>query len=70
MTNEQIAIQQWLSKPAPYFGACGCMGPQDDMPRCPCQMQLVEKVDGGWYEITEHRNSNGITHTAERIGNV
>ena len=67
MTNEQAAIRQWLSKPAPYFDACGCMGPQDGKPRCPCRMQMVEQVDGEWYEITEHRSPDGITHTAEKI---
>jgi hypothetical protein len=68
MTNEQIAIRQWLSKPGPYFDACGCMGPQGNMPRCPCGMKMVEKVDGSWYEIKEHRSPDGITHTAEKIG--
>lgn len=28
ITLEQIAIRQWLSNPAPYMGACGCLGPQ------------------------------------------
>lgn len=27
-TAEQKAIRQFLSKPAPYGSACGCMGPQ------------------------------------------
>lgn len=67
MTNEQIAIRQWLSKPAPYFDACACRGPQEGYPRCPCRMLKVEKVDGAWYEITEHRSPDGITHTAEKI---
>lgn len=67
MTNEQIAIQQWLSKPAPWWDACGCVGPQGDMPRCPCKMKMVEQVDGGWYEITEHRSQDGIIHTAKKI---
>lgn len=68
MTNEQLAIKQWLSKPAPYFDACGCMGPQNNMPRCPCKMQMVEKVNHVWFEIIEHRDRNGITHTAMEIG--
>lgn len=67
ITNEQIAIRQWLSKPAPYFGACGCMGNREGEPRCRCQMKMVEKVDGMWYEITEHRSPDGITHSAKRI---
>ena len=70
MTNEETAIRQWLSKPAPYYDACACRGPQDGYPRCPCRMLKVEKVDDGWYEITEHRSPDGITHTAERIGDA
>jgi ribosomal protein L7/L12 len=27
-TPQQRAIRQWLSKPAPNYGGCGCMGPQ------------------------------------------
>jgi len=68
MTNEQIAIRQWLSKPAPISNACGCMGPRNGEPECPCMMKWIEKVDGHWYHIREHRSPNGITHTAERIG--
>jgi hypothetical protein len=67
MTNEQIAIKQWLSKPEPYFGACGCLGPRDGEPFCRCRMKMVEKVDSKWYLITEHRSPEGITHTAELV---
>ena len=67
MTNEHIAIRQWISKPAPMWDACGCMGPQRGEPLCPCRMRMVERVDGSWYKITEHRSPDGITHTAEKI---
>ena len=69
-TNEQQAIRQWLSKPEPYFSACGCMGAQDDQPLCPCGMQMVEIVSGVYYQIEEHRSSNGITHTAKKLCEV
>jgi hypothetical protein len=69
-TPEQRAIRQWLSKPAPWSDACGCMGPLENQPRCPCAMGYVEEVDGKWYEITEHRSPDGITHTATYIGDV
>jgi hypothetical protein len=65
--NEQIAIEQWLSKPAPRIVPCGCLGPRKGEPDCPCAMQWIEKVDGSWYRIHEHRSTNGITHSAERI---
>ena len=67
MTNEQIAIRQWLSKPAPYFEACACLGAKEGMPACPCAMQMIERVDGKWYRISQHRSPDGITHTAELV---
>ncbi len=70
MTNEQTAIRQWLSKPEPYFSECGCMGPRQKQPLCPCKMQMVEEVNGKWYYIKEHRSIDGITHTSEYIGEV
>lgn len=70
MPDEQTAIRQWLSKPEPYFGACGCMGPRWGQPLCPCEMKMVEEVNGKWYQIKEHRSPDGITHTAEYIGDV
>lgn len=69
-TNEQQAIRKWLSKPTPYFGPCGCMGPRENEPECMCMMQMVEIVDGNYYKICEHRSPDGITHSAELIGKV
>lgn len=70
MTNEQQAIRNWLSKPAPFDMPCGCMGPQDDQPVCPCAMAYVEVVNGEYYQIVEHRSPDGITHTAICLGEV
>lgn len=30
----------------PYQEACGCMGPQNGQPVCPCQMRGVQIVNG------------------------
>lgn len=60
MTPEQQAVEQWLSKPAPFPVACGCMGPRNGEPVCPCAMKWVEKVDGQWYQITDCRHPAGI----------
>lgn len=68
LTQEQRAIRQHLSKPAPMMNPCGCMGPQDDDPVCPCAMRYVEKVDGVWYRVEEHRSPDGVTHTATKLG--
>ena len=70
MTPEQTAIRQWLSKPAPYWGACGCMGIQDNEPGCPCEMKCVEIVEGSYYQIIENRSPDGITHEAKLLGPV
>ena len=34
-----------LTEPA-YFGPCGCVGPQNGEPLCPCQMRGVQVKDG------------------------
>ena len=61
MTPEQQAIQQWLSKPAPEPVVCGCLGPKNGNPVCPCRMQWYEKVGDDWYWIKETRTSDGAT---------
>lgn len=66
-TNEQLAIRQWLSKPAPVVTACSCSGPQRGEPLCSCAMNYVELVNGIYYRIHEHRSPDGITHTAEHL---
>lgn len=32
---------------------CGCMGPQNGEPVCPCAMRFVSKIDGRYYRITD-----------------
>lgn len=34
--------------------ACGCVGPQNGQPRCPCMMRNVKEVDGRWVEVIDH----------------
>jgi hypothetical protein len=70
MTPEQTAIRQWLSKLAPQFGACGCLGPGEGEPLCYCIMAMVENVEGSYYQIFEHRSPDGITHEAKLLGPV
>lgn len=33
---------------------CGCIGPQDGNPRCPCMMQNMRQVNGRWVEVIDH----------------
>lgn len=39
-------------------------------PLCPCSMAWVEEVDGAFYNISEIRSPDGITHTATLLGPV
>jgi len=65
MTKDQkTAIEQWLSKPAPKSFACSCIGPREGDPVCSCAMRWVEKVNGKFYKIIEHRSPKGVTHSA------
>jgi hypothetical protein len=65
--NKKEAIRMFLSSPAPRVRACGCNGPQSGQPVCPCLMQWVVKLEDGFYQITEHRSPDGITHSAEKL---
>lgn len=67
MTDSEQAIRQYLDKPRPVVMPCGCMGPQDDEPVCPCKMQWVEKVNGNYYQIDEKRYPDGIQLLAVKI---
>ena len=60
----EIVIRKYLSMPVHVSYACGCMGPQDDEPVCPCAMQRVVTVDviGGkrYFEVSEERKELNI----------
>ena len=50
---DQAKAQRWVDrrraiyKRAPGdFGACGCMGPRDGQPACPCEMEDTLIVNG------------------------
>lgn len=33
---------------------CGCIGPQNGEPLCPCRMRGVRQIDGRWVETIDH----------------
>lgn len=33
---------------------CGCIGPQNGEPLCPCRMRGLRQVDGRWVETIDH----------------
>lgn len=42
------------TQPNGRTNACGCIGPQNGQPRCPCMKQNMRQVDGRWVEIIDH----------------
>lgn len=52
--DEKQAVKQFIvRKNDIYISACGCMGPQNNEPLCPCAMKMVETVNGKYYRIVE-----------------
>jgi hypothetical protein len=39
--------------PPADFGPCGCVGPKNGQPLCPCQMRSVQVRDGRYVQITD-----------------
>lgn len=35
------------------FGPCGCIGPQNGQPLCPCQMRGVQIKDGRYVRVQD-----------------
>lgn len=56
---EQV-VRKYLAKPAPNYHPCGCLGPIDGQPKCPCMMQTVVLHDGKYYEVNEQRGDLSI----------
>lgn len=51
--------------------ACGCIGPQNGEPRCPCQMKNITEVNGRWVEVIDHGpaiHSDGSDRIYNSIG--
>lgn len=48
--------QQWLQdmQRNVQVTTCGCVGPQDGQPLCPCRMRGVREVNGRWVETIDH----------------
>lgn len=70
MTMDQAtAIKRFLRREDRISnGPCGCMGPRDGEPKCPCKMAYVEKVNGTYYEVKSHVSGLGRQYTATAIG--
>jgi hypothetical protein len=45
--------------------ACGCMGPQNGQPRCPCMMQNLRQINGCWVEVIDHGPVRGTAEAGE-----
>lgn len=51
--RQQTAINRWIHNPDRGFAApCGCLGPREGQPACPCDMrERYVEVDGYYYEV-------------------
>jgi hypothetical protein len=75
-TPEQRAITAWLQKRYDnrdrWFsgGACGCLGPMDGEPLCPCMTMYAVKVEDGWFKVTELYTPTGSEFKAEKLSPI
>lgn len=51
-------IRSWTYSDGPLQAerthTCGCIGPQDGNPVCPCRMSALTVKDGRWVEVIDH----------------
>jgi len=45
------AVFHYLMKTYPTMFMCGCLGPKNGEPLCPCRMRNVFKLEDGWFHI-------------------
>lgn len=53
----------------PTTHACGCIGPQNGDPVCPCRMRSMQQVNGRWVEQIDHGPVRS-THASELAGRM
>lgn len=69
--DENQAIIQFVARKDSIVDyACGCLGPLNGAPLCPCAMKYVELVNGKYYRISSKIAEDGINsiYKAELIG--
>lgn len=44
----------YVHTPSSDARACGCIGPQNGQPRCPCMMRGMRQINGRWVEVIDH----------------
>lgn len=86
LSNEEIAVRQFIARYVPSSNACGCMGPQalpgepqcdgtnwdaiKRYPACPCRMDFYEIVAGSFYRIVSEKKETSIEYRAYCVGPV
>lgn len=70
--RQRTAIHQWINNPDRGFAVpCGCLGPRDSQPACPCAMkERYVEVDGYYYEIHRDVVNNEVVLKATNRGQV
>lgn len=48
------ALNGWTHPSPSQSHSCGCIGPQNGKPLCPCRMRSVQVKDGRYVEVIDH----------------
>lgn len=54
MTREKHYKLGWSAPANDNVHICGCIGPQNGQPLCPCAMRGVKIVDGRYVQVVDH----------------
>ncbi|QKC99153.1 hypothetical protein [Mesorhizobium sp. NZP2298] len=49
----------WQASANDNVHLCGCIGPQNGQPLCPCAMRGVKIVDGRYVKVVDYGPANG-----------
>lgn len=67
ISKEKQAIQEWLKRPEPECVPCGCLGPRNGEPVCPCEMKWVVQIEGEYFQIHRLRTEDGYSLEARKL---
>lgn len=60
--DERQAVRRFVARKDSIFSVpCGCLGPINGEPLCPCAMKYVEEVNGVYYRVTSVLNEDGMS---------
>ncbi|MBZ9984903.1 hypothetical protein LB521_27605 [Mesorhizobium sp. BR-1-1-8] len=57
--KEMRRVTKWTAPANDNVRMCGCIGPQNGEPLCPCAMKGVRIENGRYVQIIDHGPANG-----------